>query len=170
MKYAFILWIALGLLAPAAGSAQSMPTNFTDADIAKEATIEASMLKVIGELQNNFEKYKGVLLKKTDEGNSYYAVKDLDMGTPAQYIMVNTQGISVYVAVFSPNKLDTKLPFLGSAAFKGLDKKSGLVVNEIDTDVSKGMLKYALSFEGLHPAVFLFDMLKIQGTFVVGNQ
>jgi hypothetical protein len=170
MKYAIVLLMALGILTPAASSAQSMPTAFTDSDFYKEAAIQGAMLKVIGELQNNFEKYKGELLKKNADGNSYYAVKDLDMGTPAQYIMVNAQGVSVYIAVFSPNKLDTKLPFLGSAAFKGLDKQYGFEVRQIDTDPAKGLYKYTLRFDTLHPASFIMDVLKIQGTLVIGNQ
>ena len=171
MKHVFMLWVALGLLAPLAGSAQVMPTTVTDADIAKQASIQRAMLTVIGELQNNFEKYKGALLKKNADGSTYYAVKDLDMGTPTQYIMVNPQGISVYIAVFSESKSDTLLPFLGSAAFKGLNNdEAGLFVKQIDTGTAKGMLKYMLTFEGLHPASFMFDVVKIQGTLVVGNQ
>ena len=170
MKYAIFLLMALGTLTPVASRAQSMANTFTDSDMAKIVAIQGAMLKVIGELQNNFVKYKGELLKKNADGNSYYAVKDLDMGTPTQYIMVNDQGISVYIAVFSAKNLDTKLPLFASAAFSGLDKKYGFAVTQIYDQQAKGILKYSLTFETLRPATYLMDVVKIQGTLVVGNQ
>jgi hypothetical protein len=169
MKYAIFLLMALGLLTPAASRAQTAPPAFTDSDLAKIVAIQGAMLKVIGELPNNFEKYKGALLKKTDDGKSYYAVKDLDMGTPTQYIMVNADGVSVYIAVFSVKNSDIKPPFFASAAFTDLDKKNGFVITKSDAGQANGILKYALTFDTLHPALYLMDVVKIQGTLVVGN-
>jgi len=170
MKYAIFLLVAFGILTPVAGRAQGDAASFTSADMTKVVAIQDAMLKVIGEIQNNFEKFKGDFLKKSAEGNSYYAVKDLDMETSTQYIMVNAKGVSVYIAIFSPNKLDTKLPFFGVAAFSGLDNKYGFTVKKEDTDKTNGMLKYSLKFGSLQPASFMLDVVKIQGTLIVANQ
>jgi len=170
MKYAFFLLIALGLLSPVASQAQYKSPDFTDADLAKIVAIQGAMLKVIGEIPNNFEKYKGALLKKTEDGKSYYTVKDLDMGTPTQYIMVTAEGVSVYIAVFAAKNLDTKLPFFASAAFTDIGKKNGFEVTQDYDQQAKGILKYAMRFETLHPASYLMDVVKIQGTLIVGNQ
>ena len=170
MKYVLVFLIALGAAAPLASCAQNMPTEITKSDLAKQLAIQKAMLKVIGGLANNFADFKGDLLKTADDGSTYYTVKNLDMETPTQYIMVNPRGIPVYIAVFSADNLDIKLPLLSSAAFKGLDKQNGLAVNQTDSEQGKQVVKYTLSFENLHPATFLLDVVKIQGTLVVANQ
>ncbi len=165
----FLIAAVLVLAFPIGSYAQSSADDAT-----KSLDMARNMIKVALGITDDFVKYKGDFLQKDDKGNSYYAVKDLDIGTNSQYVIIRANGGSTYAAIFEPKDADDKTPTLAFAAFTG-----GIITVRANSDINVvndpagtqgSTLKYFMMAKDIKIASFTFDTSTKSGTLLVAIQ
>ncbi len=177
MKRTFILIITLtAMLFPVFSNAQSVPvkTN-TDADAAKGLDIANTMMKATLGLGDDFVKYKGDFLQKDASENSYYTVKELDMGASSQYVIVRKNGVSMFVSTFKGTDKEDKTPGIALTTFIGgiktvSNNKDIVIIPDVSNNQSNDVIKYFLTVKDRKIASFTFNTVKNEGRMVVAFQ
>jgi len=173
MKKAHLFIAALCLLLlPLCSIAQT-------ADVAAQQTefslnIARNILKAATGLSNDFADFKGDFLQKDDSGNSYYTVKDLEIGTSSQYVIMRANGAYTYAAIFKPKDDDDKTPILAFTAFTGgimtIRQNTDIRVVEDSAGTQGSTIKYFLMAKDIKIASFSFDTGTKSGTLLVAIQ
>jgi hypothetical protein len=173
MKKAHILIGALCLLIlPLYSTAQGSDVSAAQTEFS--LNIAKNILKAAGGLANDFANFKGDFLQKDGSGNSYYSVKDIEIGTSSQYVIMRANGAYTYAAIFEPKDDSDKTPILAFTAFTG-----GIITVRQNTDInvvqdsagSQGTtLKYFLMAKDIKIASFTFDTGTKSGTLLVAIQ
>ncbi len=160
------------LLLPFCCSAQTSDSPADQAEFS--LNIARNMLKAAGGLANDFVNFKGDFLQKDNSGNSYYAAKDIEIGTSSQYVILRSNGAYTYAAIFEPKDDNDKTPVLAFTAFTG-----GIMTIRQNTDISVvndpvgtqgSTLKYYLMAKDMKIASFTFDTTTKSGTLLVAIQ
>jgi hypothetical protein len=172
MKKTFILIVACALLVPLISNAQAPQITASDTEFS--LNIARNILKAATGLANDFADFKGDFLQKDGSNNSYYMVKDIDIGTSSQYVVVRANGAVTYAAVFDPKDENDKTPLLAFTAFTGgiiaIRPNTDITVEE-DSAASQGStLKYYLKAKDIKIASFTFDTGTKSGTLLVAVQ
>ncbi len=172
MKKAHLLIAALCLLIlPFCSTAQ---TSDATAQAEKSLNIARNILKAAFGLTNDFSNFKGDFLQKDESGNSYYSVKDLEIGTSSQYVIMRANGAYTYAAIFEPKDENDNTPTLAFAAFTGgiitIRQNSDINVIEDPAGTQGSTLKYFLTAKDIKIASFTFDTSKKSGTLLVAVQ
>jgi len=173
MKRSHILIAALCLLMlPFISNAQASSSPAEDTQLSLD--IARNILKAARGLANDFADFKGDFLQKDDSGNSYYTVKDIEIGTSRQYVIMRANGAYTYAAIFEPKDDNDKTPTLAFTAFTGgiriiQDNPDVTIVQ--DTEGTQGSkLKYFLKAKDIKIASFTFDVGTKSGTLLVAIQ
>ena len=175
MKRSLLLLVTFCALAVPFFSNAQTSDGSTSAEMAtKSLDMARNILKIAMGLTDDFAAYKGDFLQKDDSGNSYYAVKDFEIGTNSQYVIIRANGGSTYAAIFDPKDENDQTPTLAFAAFTGgiiTIRKNNDISVEQDAAASTGStLKYYLKAKDIKIASFTFDVSKKSGTLLVAIQ
>lgn len=172
MKKTIILTTLLfTLFAPVLSKAQSAPAS--QEDVTKSLEIARNIIKASTGLADDFVNYKGEFLQKDGSDNAYYTVKDIDVGTSTQYVVVRAKGGTIFAAIYTGKDKQDKGPILAFTAFTGgvitLRKNSDLSIVADDAP-AKGTLKYYLKIKDTKIASFTYDVEANKGTLLVAVQ
>jgi hypothetical protein len=174
LKLFFITLLIINL-APIGVSAQEfgmLPT--TEQQQVQSLTIARNMLKAVMGINNHFADFKGEFLQKDANESLYYKVKGLDLGASEQYVIVNSKGITMYVAIFKAKDVNDKSAILAFNAFAGgimtVRQYADIGVKIEDAETKGGIIKYYLRTQGTKIAAFTFAPADNTGTLLVAVQ
>jgi len=173
MKKAHILIAALCLLIiPLCSTAQGSDVSAEQTEFS--LNIARNILKAAGGLTDDFASFKGDFLQKDGSGNSYYSVKDIEIGTSSQYVIMRANGAYTYAAIFEPKDDSDKTPILAFTAFTGgimtIRQNSDITVVSDPAGTQGSTLKYFLMAKDIKIASFSFDTSTKSGTLLVAIQ
>jgi hypothetical protein len=171
-----LLALASVLIIPSVSKAQGTvvaSTTTANPDVTLSLDIARNMLKAAKGITNNFADFKGDFLQKDGSGNSYYMVKDLNMNTETQFVVLRHGGDYTYAAVYKAKDDSDKIPVLAFTAFTGgittLTDGNFSVVKDSATQPAN-TLKYFLAIKGNKIASYSFNVDTKEGTFIVAIQ
>ncbi len=171
MKRTFgLIAILIIMLLPLFSQAQTSSSE----DASKSLDIARSMLKAVTGLADDFKSFKGDSLFKDKNGNNYYRVINIDLGTDKQYVVVKANGTTVIVALYSQKDKDDKTPILAFASFTGgiitLTSTTNFSVDQDKSISDPKSLKYFLKINDTKIASFNLNTETKEGTLLVAMQ
>ncbi len=158
------------LLFPALSYAQPV----SNAEVTRSLDMAKNMIKATTGLSDDFKNFKGDFVTKDKSDNSYFAAKDIDLGTESQYIVVKPSGTVLLAATYSPKNQNDKTPVMAFTAFTGgISTIAGGSDFSIEQDKSSSdtrSLRFFLMFKTLKVASFTFNTESKEGTLIVSVQ
>ena len=172
MKQLFIsVAFIFTLMLPALSHAQS---KSDDPTVTKSLDIARNMIMAVSGLADDFKKYKGDFLMKDKSENAYYMIKDIDLGTDLQYVIVKPKGTTVIAAIYKNKSKDDKTVSMAFAAFTGgittLTNGKDFTIVRDEATTNDGALKYFLKLKDTKIAAFSYDAKANEGTLLVAVQ
>ncbi len=144
-----------------------------NSDAAKSLEVARNMVLAVSGLADDFKKYKDDFIKKDESGNAYYLIKDLQLGTDAQYVIVKPNGTTVIAAIYTGANKEDKSVAMAFAAFTGgIITLTGTKDFSVDADKSsdKNTLKYFLKLKDTNVASFSYSPNDNEGLLLIAVQ